>query len=264
MDRLVFGMNVLNITQSGTLLDGKPNLSHPNYALDLAGSNSGIDPYYNFEEDTCFYCSGAFGTRSTGNTRFFVSCDELGRQKKVLCADGKERVVTLALTHSEKDFQLYKIYKPNEILYREGTAGYATGNHVHLEVAEGYQKTKYKDTKLGVWRMPNEFDPRKAFFIDENRTKVVSTHGLTFKHCKGTKVEDDDMKVYFKPVKDNVRLRSKPVNGSVLTYIYTGNRAEVLDFTGRIESDGYEWVKVRYGKFTGYCQMDMKMYVLER
>lgn len=44
-------MHVLNITQSGTLLDGKPNLSHPNYALDLAGSNSGIDPYYNFEEE---------------------------------------------------------------------------------------------------------------------------------------------------------------------------------------------------------------------
>lgn len=263
MDRLVFGMHVLNITQSGTLLDGKANLSHPNYALDLAGSNSGIDPYYNFEEDTCFYCSGMFGNRSTGNTRFFVSCDELGRQKKVLCADGKERVVTLALTHSGRDFQLYKVYKPNEILYQEGTAGYATGNHIHVEVAEGYQKTKYKDTKLGVWRMPAEFDPRKAFFIDDSRTKVASTHGLTFKHCRGSKVQEDEM-IYFKPVKDNVRLRSAPVSGSVLTYIYKGNRAEVIGFTNRIESDGYEWAKVKYGKFTGYVQLDLKMYILEK
>ena len=92
MDRLTFGMRVLNITQSGTMLDGRPNMSHPNMALDLAGSNSGIDPYLNLEADTCFYCSGAFGTVSTGNTRFFVTCDEVGRQKKVLCADG---VVTL-------------------------------------------------------------------------------------------------------------------------------------------------------------------------
>lgn len=263
MDRLTFGMRVLNITQSGTMLDGKPNLSHPNMALDLAGSNSGIDPYLNLEADTCFYCSGAFGTISTGNTRFFVTCDELGRQKKVLCADGVERVVTIALTHSGKSFALYHVYKPNEVMYQEGTAGYATGNHIHLEVASGAQKTKYKDTKLNVWRMANEMDPRKAFYIDDSVTTVKSTHGLTFKHCRGSKVQEDDM-IYFKPVKDNVRLRSAPVNGSVLTYIYKGNRAEVISFTNRIESDGYEWAKVRYGKFTGYVQLDLKMYILEK
>ena len=263
MDRLTFGMRVLNITQSGTMLDGKPNLSHPNMALDLAGSNSGIDPYLNLEADTCFYCSGAFGTVSTGNTRFFVTCDEMGRQKKVLCADGVERVVTIALTHSWKSFALYHIYKPSEVMYQEGTAGYATGNHIHLEVASGAQKTKYKDTRLGVWRMPGEMDPRKAFFIDDSVTTVKSTHGLTFKHCNGSRVEENEM-IYFRPVKDNVRLRSAPVNGTVLTYIWTGNRAQVLDFTGRIEADGYEWARVRYGKFTGYVQLDLKMYVLEK
>ena len=70
--------------------------------------------------------------------------------------------------------------------------------------------------------------------------------------------------IYFKPVKDNVRLRSAPVSGSVLTYIYKGNRAEVISFTNRIESDGYEWAKVKYGKFTGYVQLDLKMYILEK
>lgn len=190
MDRLVFGMHHLNITQSGTLMDGKPNLSHPNYALDLAGEDSGIDFWKNIEADTYFYCSGAFGTRSTGNTRFFVSCDAEGKKKEVMCADGKARVVTLAMTHSDRDFQLYHIYKPQGVMYQEGTQGKATGNHIHLEVAEGSQKTKYYDSKLGVYRMMGEFDPRDAFFIYDKYTTVVSTHGLTFRHCDRIEVNN--------------------------------------------------------------------------
>ena len=260
MDRLIFGMHHLNITQSGTLIDGMSNYSHPNYALDLAGSDSGVDYWKNLETETYFYCSGSFGTQSTGNTRLFVSCDVNGVAKKVLCADGKERIVTIALTHSNRNYEVGRLYKPQEIMYQEGTAGKATGNHIHLEVAEGWQKTKYWDSKLKVYRMMGEFNPVDAFFIYDKSTTVVSTHGLDFKHCDSVKVEED--MIYFKPVKDNVRVRSKPVNGSVLTYIYKGNRAEVVDFTGKLESDGYEWVKVKYGKFEGYCQMDMKEYIL--
>lgn len=189
MDRLVFGMHHLNISQSGTLIDGKPNLSHPNYALDLCGSDTGIDYFWNKESDTCFYCSGSFGTRNTGNTRFFVTCDYEGKAKKVMCADGKERVITLAMTHSNKDYQLYKIYKPNEILYQEGDAGKATGMHIHLEVAEGSVKTKYYDNNLKCYRMKGEMNPVNAFFILDGFTTVVSTHGLTFKHCAKTEVE---------------------------------------------------------------------------
>lgn len=263
MDRLVFGMHHLNISQCGTLIDGKPHYSHPNYALDLCGQDSGIDFYFNKESETFFYCTGAFGTRATGNTRFFATCDNKGKPKEVLCSDGKKRVITLAMTHSNKDFLIGKIYAPQSVLYEEGTAGRATGAHIHLEVAEGWQKTKYWDTRLKVYRMKGEFNPVDAFFILDGYTTVVNTQGLSFKHCSQTKVEETDMTVYFKPVKDNVRLRSKPVNGSVLTYIYTGNKAEVLGFTERIESDGYEWAKVRYGKFEGYVQLDLKMYILE-
>lgn len=191
MDRLVFGMHHLNITQSGTLIDGKPNLSHPNYALDLAGEDSGIDYWKNLETDTYFYCTGSFGTKSTGNTRLFASCDANGNRKEVMCADGKARVVTVAMTHSGRDFQLCHIYKPQEVMYQEGTQGKATGNHIHLEVAEGWQKTKYYDTKLKCYRMMGEFNPLDAFFIYDKYTTVVGTHGLTFKHCD--KVEVDDM-----------------------------------------------------------------------
>lgn len=183
-------MHHLNITQIGTLIDGKPHYSHPNYALDLAGEDAGIDFWRNRESETCFYCSGAFGSRSTGNTRFFVSCDINGKQKKVLCADGKERVITLAMTHSNTDYRLYHIYKFDEVMYREGTAGRATGNHIHLEVAEGSQRTKYYDNKLGVYRMRGEMSPVDAFYILDGYTQIVDTKGLIFKHCNATKVEE--------------------------------------------------------------------------
>lgn len=189
MDRLVFGMHHLNISQVGTLIDGKPHYSHPNAALDLCGQDSGEDFFWNKEADTCFYCSGAFGTKATGNTRFFVSCDYQGKQKKVMCADGKERVVTLAMTHSGRDFQLYKIYEPNELMYSEGVQGKATGFHIHLEVAEGSVKTKYWDDKLKVYRMKGEMNPVNAFFILDGFTTVVNTQGLKFKHCDTTVVK---------------------------------------------------------------------------
>lgn len=251
MDRLVFGMHHLNITQAGTVLDGKQHYSHPNAAIDLAGEDSGIDYWYNKESETYFYCSGYFGNRSTGNTRFFVTCDQNGQKKKILCADGKERVITLALTHSGKDYQLYHVYKPGDILYQEGTAGRATGNHIHLEVAEGSQKTKYWDVKMKVYRMMGEMDPRNAFFILDGYTKVVNTQGLIFKHCSKVNVEEEPMGLGFKAHKAETQkiidAHKKDFNantvksflaskGGYKAYLKSlgGVFAKYVDFTGKV------------------------------
>ena len=59
------------------------------------------------------------------------------------------------------------------------------------EVAEGWQKTKYWDSKLKVYRMMGELNPVDAFFIYDKYTTVISTHGLDFKHCDSVKVEED-------------------------------------------------------------------------
>ena len=181
-DRMIFGMYVLNVTQAGTKLTGKPSLSHVSYELDLAGSDSGIDYWYNWMPNTYWYCAGSFGTRATGNTRFYWSVDINGKAKKVLCADGKERYITLAFTHSYRNYPVGAIVGYNGIMYQEGTAGKATGNHIHLEVCSCRVKNKYRNSK-GNYNLPNMLDPRSVFFICDSLTTVKSTNGLTFRHC---------------------------------------------------------------------------------
>lgn len=189
IDRMVFGMHDLNITQAGAKATGKTSYSHPSYELDLAGSDSGIDYWYNKMPNTSWYCAGSFGTKSTGNTRFFWSVDSSGNAKKVLCADGQERLITLAMTHSGKNYQVGKIYGCNEVLYQEGTAGKATGNHIHLEVCAGHVKTKVKNS-YGYYNLANMLDPRNVFFILDGYTTVRSTAGLTFKHTDTVEVNE--------------------------------------------------------------------------
>ena len=181
-DRMIFGMRVLNVTQAGSKITGRPSLSHVSYELDLAGSDSGIDYWYNWMPETCWYCAGSFGTKATGNTRFYWSVDKNGKAKKVLCADGKERYITLAMTHSNHSYPVGEIIGYKGILYQEGTAGKATGNHIHLEVCEGRVKTKIRNSK-GNYNLPNMLDPRSVFFICDSLTTVMNTHGLTFRHC---------------------------------------------------------------------------------
>ena len=259
MDRLVFGMHHLNISQVGTLIDGKPHYSHPNAALDLCGQDSGEDFFWNKEADTCFYCSGAFGTKATGNTRFFVSCDYQGKQKKVMCADGKERVVTLAMTHSGRDFRLYHIYEPNELMYSEGVQGKATGFHIHLEVAEGSVKTKYWDDKLKVYRMKGEMNPVNAFFILDGFTTVVNTQGLKFKHCDTTVVKQatdtgDTGDMSFKDFKAHKAETQKIIDAHCNDFTYPTAK----DYLAK--KGGYKaYVKSLGGVFTKYADFNGKV-----
>jgi hypothetical protein len=181
-DRICFGHKTINISQIGSGYDGGNHYSHVSYELDLAGEDSGVDVWRNKMPNTLWYCAGAWGTSSTGNTRFFWSYGTDKKPKKVLCADGQLRYITLALTHSNKNFTVGKYYACDEVMYQEGTSGYATGNHIHLEICEGQVKTKVKNSKNG-YNLPNMLDATKILWIYDKYSTVKSTCGLTFKHC---------------------------------------------------------------------------------
>ena len=199
---LVFGMKVLNITQSGTMIDGKSNKSHPNYALDLAGVDKGKDFWFAKSRMKCIgemWLHNLKGERFRGyGTYAFTFVDADGNPTPMRMADGTEKIVTLAMTHSSQEYVKSipgKIYEVNQPVYEEGGSGakgdQTYGNHIHLEIAEGVTINKYYDKKLGVYRMNKELNPVDCFYILDGFTTVKSTHGLTFKHTDSVQEKED-------------------------------------------------------------------------
>lgn len=186
MDNLCFGMEYLNITQ----LPGG-SYSHANQAVDLGGRDTGKDIWYargeTYWKCTCCWYSGT-------NTYHFLSCDSKGKPIKVHCADGIDRVVTVSLTHDLNKHKIGRLYH-NEKMYQEGTKypyeGKVTGNHIHLEIAEGDVRKRYK-AKNGTWTLYNELNPLEVMFVDTSFTKILNTKGATLKSCSGITYKGDE------------------------------------------------------------------------
>ena len=277
IDRCVFGMHHMTITQIGHNYDGKTHLSHDSWELDLSGSDSGIDFYFNKMPHTYWKIAGRFGNKSTGNTWFFWSCDKDGKAIPVRCADGKDRVITLAMTHSNADYRLGTIIAPEKILYQEGTAGHAAGNHIHLEIAEGCVNRKVINSK-GYYNIVGIMDARKVLWILDGFTKVVDTKGLTFKHTDSATVQEAVMekgKLYFVAQSSPARIRKtlsftdgRPI-GAIMATMPRGAFAEITHFTQRHEADGFEWFQVKYitqtgDEVSGYVQGDLQAYIIRK
>lgn len=177
MNNLCLPMKVINITQHSS-----GSYSHPNNCLDLAGSDNGVD--FAFAMGDYWRCiAGPWGS----HTYFFTACDAKGNAVKVHCADDIDRIVTVAMTHSNFEYvkppTIGKIYKNGEPLYEEGTYGKATGNHIHYEVASGLQYSKYYDEAMGVYRMRGELMPEMVCYICDAFSRVANMGGAIMKHC---------------------------------------------------------------------------------
>ena len=279
MNNLCYGMKVIAISQ----MPGG-SYSHPNGAMDLFGCDSDKDFWW---AQGCWKCiAGPWGA----GTYFFVSCSENGVPAEVHCADGIYRIVTLALTHSNRQYvqtTVGKIYKNGQPMYEEGTnsngsVAKITGNHIHLEVAAGIQTTKTYDKSMKVYRMANELDPLKVMYVNKAFSIVRTTEALyrsgkallfcdklTYDPPKPAKKEDievlyfvaDTMSCY---VRKSLTFNALRRNSStVLATIPKGGKAKITHFTERHEKDGYEWVQVDYKGIAGYCQLDTKAYKVE-
>ena len=173
---LCYGMKVIDISQLPY-----SNYSHSNAALDMCGVDNGVDFWFAQGRWKCI--AGEWGN----GTYFFTAVDSNGDITKVHCADGKDREITIALTHSLKQYvktTVGKIYENGQPMYEEGTKGQATGNHIHVEVAEGKQDTKHYDAKLKVWRMNCELNPLEVMYVNDAFSRVENSHGAKLMHCK--------------------------------------------------------------------------------
>lgn len=265
MINLCYGMKVINISQLPY-----SSFSHPNGAMDLCGSDNGIDFWFAQGDWKCL--AGPWGN----GTYFFTHVDANGRYEKVHCADGKDRYVTIALTHSEEmyvDTVVGRIYKNGRAMYEEGKKGFATGNHIHYEVAEGIQTTKHYNESKKVWQMNGELNPLKVTYVNRAFSSIKYSHGQVLPAVNSItyyppKEEEEDYMLYLQPKKVGANIRkaltfSNGKNTSqIVGFVPVGSKARITHFTERFEADGYEWCQVEFEGVGGYCQMDTKSYLV--
>ena len=198
----LFPMKYVSISQRALTTGSHRNLE----AIDMNGMDTGID----LGRAPCYVKVLKVLKKSTtgfNNTVLVGTCNAAGQKTAVLCADGIKRVLTFAYTHDNyiDDIKEGKVYKQLDAFYHEGTTGQATGNHIHLEIGEGWQYRKYKD-KYGNWCLQNLISCEKVFWLLEGYHVVTNrgTNGYNFPWTsKGNNVPEmeDTMPFNFKITK---------------------------------------------------------------
>ncbi len=176
IEYVIFPQKVINITQRANGAFSHKNLQ----AWDLADIDSNIQQAF----APCTVIVLAKPT-SNANTVLFGSCDEQGNPRAVMTENGTKRILTFALTHDDYigDIKIGEIYRSGEKIYDEGKAGKATGNHIHIEVAEGWQYEKIRD-EFGHYRIKNIIPIGSIFHKLKGWNEIKNANGYTFKEVE--------------------------------------------------------------------------------
>jgi hypothetical protein len=263
MEYAIFPMRVISISQRYTT---------GHCAWDLTGSDTGIDYWHAPCRVRVLRIMPYDRPGTYANTVLFGSCDGEGQPAKVMCEDGVARILTFACTHMDSvdkfGLEVDKVYESGTICYQEGSTGKASGNHVHMEVAEGWQTTK-PQAPDGQWLLPNLTNIANVFYRYKD-WNVIGNHGAngyTFKEVS-SRIVDSTPPItlegaYLKAERQKFRVRNSPVSGTEIAMVEIGQTAEIKEFLG-IQSDGYQWAKVKYNGILGYSQIDTyKAYLIQ-
>ena len=166
MQNAKFPMEILRVTQGyGFSVDGVSayTFSHSKqYALDLGGRDGGKDWLYAPFDCVVKRIYGIY------NAVWFQSTD------KVMCADGVARILVMMCIHmNNSDKRALGLYAGKRLAqgdrcYREGVAGYATGNHVHMEIGEGPFTGGGWHAEGSQWVINNKLIPSKVLFVGQD------------------------------------------------------------------------------------------------
>lgn len=156
IEKAFFPMKYLRITQG---VNG--NYSHQGTnALDLAGADSGCD--------SVFAPFTGIVRRIYTHSGNFVWLESV---EKVAFADGAIDYMTIMVGHCDDVSNLYvgQIIPRGAPFYREGKAGIATGNHLHLECGRGrFSGVGWHQNPQGNWMINNSVPPYKALFLSKD------------------------------------------------------------------------------------------------
>lgn len=236
-----FPMKTMKITQGSN-----GQFSHQGVeALDLAGVNEGIEQAYAPVDMTLKYRDAA----ATGNALFFES------DRPVLFADGTIDYASFMFIHDNYVDDLKSSYKQGEEFMDEGMAGYATGNHIHFEVAKGKLTTCYYKNLYGTYGLRGSVPADQACVIDgvtlfnngqtlgsgnwmswKRASQIVKSAGLAQKPAGAINQQGK-----FWVTIPAVKVRLEPgKNGKTAGYNLSRGQAVVYDCF--IRKDGYTWL----------------------
>ena len=239
---LTYPFRYMKITQN---YNGRTShLSHTtgapkDYPIDEAGKDSSRD---------FIYCpcdrmtvKKVYGVGSSGtNTLWLQSTD------KVYFADGTADFFTMLITHPNDD-DMRKIRKGQtftrgQAICREGTDGFATGNHLHISAGKGRYKgsgwTKNSKNKWVLTCTEKAEKPENLFFLDTDFTTVLSSGGLDFRTLPEEKYTPGTYRVT-KAALLHVRTGPGIMYSKKKYYLLTSSaRKQIKELIGR-SADGY-------------------------
>ena len=172
-----FGMYSLNITQGRY-----SSFSHSGVnAVDIAGNDSGINNFYAHQD---YKITQKF-TGEYGNGFAFQSVN------KMKFKDGSSDYLTLLMWHDNyiNDLTIGQVIKSGSIMFSEGTSGYATGNHIHLECGKGHQHISSLPPDYGM-HIPHWTNIENVFYLVED-TVIINDGGYNW-------TMENTTKYYFK------------------------------------------------------------------
>ncbi|MEO2190203.1 M23 family metallopeptidase [[Clostridium] innocuum] len=159
----------MNITQGNN-----GSYSHQGVnTLDLAGYKGGCSPLYAPFDVVCVGVDGP----DLGNAVFWQS------QNKVRFVDGTIDYATIMIIHDNNldGIRVGVKYSQGTQIANAGTAGRATGNHNHFEIAKGKFTHKYDlNQKTKVYHLPNSISADKCCFV--NKTDIINGNNMKWKY----------------------------------------------------------------------------------
>lgn len=284
MEYAIFPIKKISISQA---------YSTSHKAWDCNGDGKGKDDWY----APCRIKVLALFPRSTTgfyNTVLFGTCDENGNEAKVMCEDGVARVLTIGCTHIDTEnwesfnYEVGHIYEAGTVCYKEGFEGLdsnndAHGNHVHMDVGEGWQ---YQRVKIdGGWHLNNTMlsDTKtligNTFYKLEGFNEEINgdTKGYTFTTVTSRTVEGDETEepsttptpeetssitgygLYVNKLGLKIRTEPNSSSESLIT-VPVGGELKIRKFLDGFQSDGYQWAATEYNGYKGYSQIDTNGY----
>lgn len=182
---LRYPMKTMNISQNykGSYSHSPAYTGSPQgFPIDDCGADTGRDYVYAPCDCTIkrIYGVGASGT----NTIWLESTEQ------VELANGNKSYVTIQFTHPNDDdlvsLKVGQTFKQGDKMFREGTDGQATGNHVEIQVSNAkFSGNGWVKNSKGGWVIKNAIKPEDAFYVDDTIT-IQNANGITFKTYTST------------------------------------------------------------------------------